>query len=744
MSAPPPHPAASASKVARIALATAVDELFDYLPGALAQGQRPGTRVRVEFGSRRLVGVFTGWAEGSRLAADRLKPVLEVLDTEPVIPASLLELLRRAAQYYHHPLGEVVLHALPVLLREGQSAQPPASRRWYAVRNQATQPLSTGRRAPLQHACLTLLLASPQGLDEATLLDALPNARDVLRRLLAKGLVRFEVTTAHPATPLAQPTAPGPMLNDAQRAALKTLKQGLGQFSVGVLEGVTGSGKTEVYLALIEHVLAQGRQVLVLAPEISLTPQLLSRFRARLPVAVVGLHSGLTPSERLAAWRAAQCGAARVVIGTRSAIFTPMPELGLIVVDEEHDASFKQQDGFRYHARDLAVWRGQIERVAVILGSATPSLETLANVERGQYRLAQLGTRAGSAGAPRLRLVDLRRQKLAAGLSRHLIEAMHAHLTAGQQVMLFLNRRGYAPVLLCHVCGTALDCPRCDAHTTFHARAHELRCHHCGYAARPPAACPACGSVELVAVGIGTERLEALIREAFPERRVVRLDRDVTRRKGELEARLQAIERGEFDIVVGTQLLSKGHDFPRLTLVGIIDVDQGLFSSDFRAPERLLQQVLQVAGRAGRGSVAGEVILQTHQPEHPLLRGLLSAGYDTLSRGLLAERRLALWPPYASIALLRVAAPSETTADRFLTEIVDTARGLDVGGVEILGPVTAPLTRKAGHHQYHVLFRAAERRALHRLLTPLIAAARALKSARRLRWSIDVDPIELS
>ncbi len=726
--------------IARIALATPVDDLIDYLPGAFTSMLRRGARVRVLFGRRRMVGVFMDWASSSTVPADRLKPIMEVLDDEALLPEPILELLQRGARYYHHPLGEVVLNALPVLLREGTAADAPSVTRWIATGVTTAELLP---RAPLQQAVLAHLARHPAGCALTDLRALHPGASGALRALKAKGLARPEKTAALVEDPPSTGPSLAPPLNADQCAAIQAFGANAPGFQVHLLEGVTGSGKTEVYLAMIERALAEGRQALVLAPEISLTPQLQQRFSARLRVPIVILHSGLSPQARLAGWQRARAGAARVVIGTRSAVFTPLPRLGLIVVDEEHDGSLKQQEGFRYHGRDLAVLRGRIESVPVVLGSATPSLESLANVERGLYALHRLTARAGAARPPAFHLVDLRRQQLDAGLSRHLLDAMRRHLGDGHQILLFLNRRGYAPTLLCHDCGTALDCPHCDAHTTYHFRANQLRCHHCGHVRRAPASCPSCGGQSLITSGLGTERLEGLIRDRFPEYPVLRLDRDSARRKGELEARLAEIARGDYRIIIGTQLLAKGHDFPNLTLVGVIDVDQGLFSTDFRAPERLLQQIIQVGGRAGRGLSAGEVVLQTHQPEHPLLRQLLSASYGEIAETLLQLRRRAGWPPYHSLALIRASAPEAATAERFLDELGTLARHDAGAEVEVLGPVPAPLARKAGRHRYLLLLRAAERRGLHALLHRLIPQAAGLRAARAVRWSVDVDPSEI-
>ncbi len=691
----------------------------------------------VDFGRRELTGVIVAIGPEGECPADKLKPVKALLDAEPIVPTTILDLLRRIARYYHHPLGEAIFAALPARLRQPRAADDGDPIVWVATGKVDRVP----RQAHRQRALLEMLQTAPDGLAMETLRQHFRDPRALLRALSARRLV--EKRKAPPAPFVNDAGKPGPSLNSEQQAAVTALRSDLGHFQASLLDGVTGSGKTEVYLAVIETVLARGGQALILVPEISLTPQLERRFRERLGPTVAVIHSALNDSERFQAWRSASKGRIGVVIGTRSAVFTPFQSLQLIIVDEEHDSSLKQQSGFRYHGRDVAILRARFEACPVILGSATPSLESLNNARQGKYRHLRLTRRAGNARPPRLHLVDLRRQELAEGLSRFLMDRMRAHLGRGHQVMLFLNRRGYAPLMLCHDCGTPIDCPRCAAHTVWHAPINQLRCHHCGYQTRPPARCPECGKPELIALGMGAQKLEQVVRSCFPNEPLIRIDRDSMTRKDDLPNALRAIADGDYRIIIGTQLLAKGHDFPDITLVGIVDVDQGLFSTDFHAPEKLAQQVIQVSGRAGRGDQPGEVVMQTHQPEHPLLQRLLREDYATIASGQLIEREEADWPPSAHLALIRASAPKGEAATEFLETVAAMCRDAANGQVEVLGPVTAPMTQKAGRFRFQLLLRSPGRGPLHRLLDQVTPKIRKAKSARRVRWSIDVDPVDM-
>ncbi len=530
-------------------------------------------------------------------------------------------------------------------------------------------------------------------------------------------------------------------LTAAQVAALEEITGGLGRYGCYLLHGVTGSGKTEVYLRAIDKVLAQGRQALVLVPEIGLTPQLLERFRARFAVPLAVMHSALGDRARLKAWQQARSGEAAIIIGTRSAVFAPLPRPGLIVVDEEHDPSYKQHEGFRYSARDLAVVRASRQDVPVILGSATPSLETIDNARKQRYHRLVLPERPGEAHHPQLRLIDMRRHAVQDGLATPTLASIEGHLRDGGQVLVYLNRRGYAPTLFCPGCGWTAPCSQCDARLTVHLRSRILRCHHCGFRQALPFGCPTC-SHEVKPVGQGTERVEETLAKRFPEAPLVRFDRDSVRRRGDMQAVLDRVNSGEARILLGTQMLTKGHHFPDVTLVVVVNADQGLFSADFRASERLAQTIVQVAGRAGRASRPGEVLIQTEFPEHPLLQSLLTAGYEGFADTALSEREAAHWPPFSRLALLRADAREARAAMDFLQNAVD-AGASSAEEVRVLGPVPATMSRRAGYHRAQLLLESRTRAPLHRFLDTWLPAIEALPSARGVRWSLDVDPADL-
>ena len=733
--------------VFRVALDTPLKRLFDYLPPeSTLWGARiePGMRVRVPFGRQTLIGIVMEAADSSDVPPERLKPILEVLDPRPVLDASALALLRWAAEYYHHPIGEVLSTALPKAMRMGAAAEAHEER--WSVTPDGREAWTRGepRRAPKQRELLGLLVGGDggTGVSAVVLDEALPNWRDAARSLAARGWVlSAEVALAGGEARFAVRT-PGPDLRDEQRVAVEAVGAALGHFGAFVLHGVTGSGKTEVYLRLVERVLQQGRRALVLVPEIGLTPQLVSRFRDRFDTPMAVLHSALTDSERLTAWRQAFSGHARIMLGTRSAVFAPVPDLGIIIVDEEHDSSFKQHEGgFRYSARDLAVVRAQRADVPVVLGSATPALESLQNVAGGRYVRLSLPYRAAKAEPPRMALVDLRSNAGHAGVSTPAIQAIERHLRDDGQVLVFLNRRGYAPTLLCTACGWIAPCRECDARLTVHLSAGRLRCHHCGFDTELPSRCPQCGFA-VKPVGQGTERIEESLASLFPGVTLARLDRDVVRRRGDMEEVMRRMSSGEARILVGTQMVTKGHDFPNVTLVVVLNADQGLFSTDFRAPERLAQTIVQVAGRAGRGTKPGEVLIQTEFPGHPLLLSLLSEGYDGFARTALTEREQASWPPFSRLAAVRDSAKTAEGALEFLTEARKLA-GTPPRGLKLLGPVPAAMSKRAGRYHAQLLIEGADRSSLHHFLDSWLPAVEQLQSARRVRWALDVDPIEL-
>ena len=677
----------------------------------------------------------------SDVPGEKLRTAIAKIGSEPIFDRSLLELLGWASEYYRHPIGEVIAAALPAPLRTGADAESLATR-WslsVAARTGGLPPLNA--RASRLHEMIAAL-APCRDAGEAELAALSPRWRDHLRELERRGwVVRLRVDEPTPVAGAAR-IASGPTLNAAQQDAVSAISRASGRFEQFLLHGVTGSGKTEVYLRSIEAVVAQGAQALVLVPEIALTPQLVARFEERFQAPLAVLHSSRTDQERLRAWRAARRGEAPVVIGTRSAVFAPLARPGLIVVDEEHDASYKQQEGFRYSARDLALIRAQRLAVPVVLGSATPSLESLERVRAGRAVRLALPNRAAGARPPTLSLIDLRKHAGTQGIATPTVLAIKRHLDADGQVLLFLNRRGYAPTLFCPACGWTAACPRCDARLTVHHRDQRLHCHHCGSERPVPQVCPDC-SEAVKPVGQGTERIEETLEQLFPGVPLARIDRDAVRRRGALEETLAQITRGEVRLLVGTQMLTKGHHFPGVTLVVVLNADQGLFGIDFRASERLAQTIVQVAGRAGRADRPGEVLIQTEYPEHPLLARLVTGGYDEYAAAALEERREAGWPPHARIAVLRAEAPRREPAHAFLTRAREQAVATAGEGVELLGPAAAPMERRAGNYRAQVLARATSHSPLQRLLAEWLPALEALPEARKVRWSLDVDPVEL-
>ncbi|MGH8280321.1 MAG: primosomal protein N' [Gammaproteobacteria bacterium] len=724
----------------RVAVPSPLHTWFDYLPPVTAPtaALMPGVRVRVPFGKREAVGVLLELSAHTEVAAGKLKPARAVLDSEPLIPGDLLALARWAADYYHHPIGEVLQTLLPVALRRKTPKEGRHPICWRLSTAGVAADLKLMAHAPRQLAVWQALNQAPAGLDARQLGARLKNWRAPLQALAQRGWA--QAAACAPVTTAAVAPQAAVTLNAAQTEAAGKISAALGGFTCFLLDGVTGSGKTEVYMEVIAETLRRGQQALLLVPEIGLTPQLLARLARRF-TSVAALHSALGAGERLQTWLAARDGRVSIVVGTRSAVFVPLRNPGVIIVDEEHDTSFKQQDGLRYSARDLAVVRAQRHGIPVVLGSATPSLESLHNVAQLRYRRLGLPERAGAAQHPRMQLLDVRGVALQDGLSPALIAAIHRHLASRDQVLLFLNRRGYAPTVLCHTCGATLQCRRCDARLTLHAN-RRLICHWCGAEHPLPERCPACGAPGLGQVGAGTERVEAGLAREFPGAAVARLDRDNLRRRGRLAALLEGIRERDFQILVGTQMLAKGHDFPGVTLAAVLDADQGLFGSDFRASERMAQLIYQVAGRAGRAARPGEVLIQTHHPDHPMLVQLLHAGYASFAQRLLAERQHAGLPPCAAMALLRAEASACSVPLAFLHAARTQLAPACGRQVQLLGPAPAPMERRAGRFRAQLMLLSAQRGLLQRALGTALPRIAALRNARHVRWSVDVDPVE--
>ncbi len=730
-------------KIVRVGFDVPLDTLFDYRCDD-ANVADVGARVLAPFGKRSAIGVILEIVASSTIAAPRLRSITRILRDAPGFSAHDIKLIRFAAEYYHHPLGAVVMSALPAGLRRVRR-QPAKSLTHYALTALgATRTVDSLPARALAKRRLLALFQAQRVLDSTAINACTPAAGVALKQLVEAGYVAqcegmlSRVPQASAPTPSA---VSGPQLTPDQAGAVASLCADLSAFKPHLLLGVTGSGKTEVYLRIVEAVLQRGRQALLLVPEISLTPQLEATVRGRFPhTRVVSLHSGLNETERLNHWIAAQRGDAGIVLGTRLAVFAPLPELGLIVVDEEHDMSFKQSDGFRYSARDLAVARARQRNVPIVLGSATPALETWHNAASGRYALIRLPNRINNA-PPRITCMNTRDVKLDNGLAPALLAAIGERLVRREQSLVFINRRGYAPVLMCHECGWLSGCHRCSAKLVLHAHDRRLHCHHCGYQSMVPLSCPDCGNADLSPVGQGTQRVESTLAERFPQARILRIDRDSTRARGAWRGMRDRIEAREVDILIGTQILAKGHDFTNLSLVGVVNADNLLYSTDFRAPERLYALLTQVAGRAGRGTTQGDVLIQTDFPTHPLYTALRDQDYARFADELLKERRSAGFPPFQYQALLRAEAPKLETAIHWLTRAAVRAREID-DAITVYDPVPAGMVRLAGRERAQLLVQSASRNRLQRFLAGWRLRL-AEKKTSAARWSIDVDPLDL-
>ncbi|MET1256662.1 primosomal protein N' [Aliikangiella maris] len=775
--------------VVGVAIAVPLRRVFHYLvPADYAIEPQAGMRVKVPFGKSTKIGIITEclsvaqWEETSKLAASThaanidnqasshsaallkqpgeqqsllanppavaaLKTLLSIIDSSPLLPDSLLQLYFWLEKYYHAPPGEIWQTLLPVALQKGQPAESPRESRWCITPQgeAALQQNRLAKNAVKQRLALDSLSQHADGIAHEQLqqhqlslatMKSLAGKNWVIRRFQQvsdnnQNHHRGSVIHSHNQLDL----------NAQQAAAVSQINQSLNQFKSFLLFGITASGKTEVYLQVIEKVLASGKQALVLVPEIGLTPQTLSRFQLRFNAEILLLHSAMTDQQRLQNWLKARSGQASIIIGTRSAVFTPLKHPGIIILDEEHDLSFRQQQGFRYSARDVALVRASIENIPVVLGSASPSLETLMNVHKGKIEAIHLTQKAKATNELNYRIIDLKKQAIQQGLSIELIQLIKQHLNQQGQILLFLNRRGYAPVLLCHDCGWSGSCSRCDIHFTYHHQNHFLQCHHCGSSRKAPAQCPDCYSEQMVPVGHGTERLQESIRQLFPQAKTARIDRDTTRRKSAMQEFVTAVKSGEIDILIGTQMLAKGHHFPDVTLVALIDMDGALYSADFRAPEFAAQLITQVSGRAGRANKPGEVIIQTHLAEHPMLHQIIFEGYASFADAALAERIETELPPFSYSAMFQAESPHLNATQKFLDDVKEILLRYQNLNVELLGPAPAIYTKKAGKFRYQLYLQTTSRNQLHQLLALTLNDIEALKSASKVRWRVELDPM---
>ncbi len=739
---------ASAETILSVAIPSPLRRMFDYLPPAEChQTPETGMRVQVTFGRRKVIGIIEAIKHGTDCPPEKLKRAESLQESYSLLSDDIMKLCRWTASYYHYSLGETLSQALPKALRQGKPASQGTVTNWQSTTELDTELRTSLKRARKQLAALEWLQLYPEGVSEPELREA-GFSKSILSQLEKKRLIQsqqIEITDRPFHEFKNNIRQPHLTLNEEQRFALDEITD-TSTFNSVLLDGITGSGKTEVYLQAIAATLEAGKQALVLVPEIGLTPQTVRRFRRRFAVPVVCLHSGLSDGERLQGWLSASRENAGVLIATRSGIFTPLPKLGLIIVDEEHDTSYKQQDTLRYNARDLAIYRAKLSDCPVILGSATPSLETLSNAQSGKYLHLKLRHRAGNAKPPVIELLDLRQQALKEGFAHSLIEPMQSHLQRGEQVMVFLNRRGYAPSLICHDCGEVSDCPHCDAHLTLHRQPAHMHCHHCDYQVAIPWSCSKCNGRRLQPSGQGTERCEQTLEQLFPNFPVIRIDRDSTRRKNALTEILDTINEGKPSILLGTQMLAKGHHFPNVTLVTILNADSGLFSADFRGLEKTGQLIMQVSGRAGRGDKPGKVIIQTYNPQNPALQLLASNDYPKFAAKLLTERQQLNLPPIGHLALFR--AESATAADginllKLLRATAEQMRG-EGSTTRTLGPLPAPMEKRQGRYRYQLMVHSLRRSELHQLLNVLVQQLESIKLPRALRWNLDVDPQDMS
>ena len=725
-------------RFARFAIALPLYREFDYL---LADDDAGGVgcRYRLPFTSATRTGILLETSDTSEFDPARIKPVTERIDRQPVIDQHSLALARWMSAYYLQPPGEVLFLFLPAYLRGRRALASTRVKRYRLATDDDDSIEKLRRRSPRQYEICQALRGSEAGLDAAGLRAINPDWHKVVQALEKKGLLQWTWQAAPP-----PPAAELPSLSPEQQRILAEIEPRLGRFGVHLLDGITGSGKTEIYLRLMQACLADARQVIYLVPEIGLTSQLLERVRLRFGDLFVVSHSGLTEVQRYRAWDRFRRGEARIMLGTRSCLFSQSENLGLIVIDEEHDHSYRQEDGVRYHARDVAIKRAQMLGIPILLGSATPSLESLRNCRRETYFRYRLDHRPTPYPPPRLRLVDVRNSRLQFGCCAATLARIESHLQNRGQVLIYLNRRGYAPIVMCHECGWQAHCPNCDARLTLHQSVHRLLCHHCGHGASPPAACPDCGHDEIRHYGIGTEQLEQGLTGRYPEIPVLRIDRDVIASREALQARLRRLAAGDPCILIGTQMIAKGHDYPAITLAVVLDADQALFSAAYRASERLAQTLFQVAGRAGRGDREGEAVVQTRFPEHPLMQALTRRDYRDIAAGLLDERESFGFPPFARVAMFRADAVELGDALDLLERIRELlAATRRFAALDCVGPIPALMTRRIGRCRAQLCLIARDMKALRSVLAQAMPAIAELPGSARASWSIDIDAYDL-
>lgn len=731
-------------RILRVAIATPLRRLFDYLPPDTSEfnNLHPGVRVSVPFGRRKeVVGVLVSVCNESNHPQHKLKRIDHVIDNQPILNDEHLALLIWASNYYHYPIGEVIINALPTWLRKNNSLDKFQESVWRLTEKGISTNPNLINKAPKQAQILNFIQQSKTSINESELNNIYSRSKQSLLALEKKGFIIKG--TKECSDKIIKINKSPFVLNKEQKSATNAILNSTGSASIFLLDGLTGSGKTEVYMSVMERVIRSNKQCLILLPEIGLTPQQIQRFKDRFNVNIAIQHSGLSDTERTQYWQDAKTGKAKIVLGTRSAIWTPLANPGLYIIDEEHDLSYKQQDGFRYSARDMLVIRATRDKVPAILGSATPSLETLHNVKKDRYRHLILPSRAGNAKPPKYRLLDIRGKKMHGPLSQTLIDDIAEHLKNKNQVLLFLNRRGYAVHLYCHHCGWKAECGRCELPYTYHKSNDRLVCHHCGSNKKNIKRCPECDK-SLLLLGHGTERIEEVLTRLFPKATISRIDRDTTRKKNAMNEYLEKILAGKIDILIGTQMLAKGHHFPNVTLTGIVDADRGLFSTDFRASERLAQLFMQVSGRTGRGVKEGTVVVQTYNPEHPLFQQLIKHGYNYFSKSLLQERNHSSLPPYSYMAFLRAEAHNINDAKRFINNAAMQLDQLTNKTLLLFGPIPALIEKRSGRYRYQLIIQSSSRKSLHAHLDDWLLNIENIKGSKKVRWSLDIDPQDMA
>ena len=732
-----------ASELIDVLVPIPVLEKFSYLP---AKGSKvlpkPGSRVLIPFGRRTLVGIVWKISKLDKSDKRKYKHIKEILDDSPLLDTNALKLAEWSSRYYHYPLGEIISYFFPPSLRKGEEAKFRQAKYLELTSRGEFLDMKSLEKAPAQKKLITLL----QEKHEVSIksLKAFGISSVSVKSLIDKGLIRSFSRELSPYKQLDDKKSLSPKkLNKEQLLAVSKINAAQDKNTTFLLDGITGSGKTEVYLQAIKEIVCQGKQALILIPEIGLAPQAEERFRDYFGDRVMSFHSAKNDREKLDAWLGAAKGLVDIIIGTRSSVFLPMKKLGIIVVDEEHDLSFKQMDKFKYSARDMALYRAKLEKIPVILASATPSLETLKNAKDVKFETLRLNRRATGASLPNINAIDLRGKELNEGMSNHLLEATESELEKGNQVLIFLNRRGYASSLICKSCGWISNCDRCDALMTVHKKPLKLQCHHCEAQKEFPDACPKCSSKDFLQYGYGTERIEEYLQVRFPKFKTLRIDSDSTRKKESLTGYFDLIKKGEPMILLGTQLLAKGHHFPNVTLVGILDADSGLFSADFRGSERVAQLMTQVSGRAGREEKPGQVIIQSYCPDHPQIEEIINGTYQTFAQRLLEERRASKTPPYSFQVKVYAESPKSIVSRDFIRSLInrisiDNSLSKDL---RIVGPLPSLMEKKSGVYRWELNIFSKNRSQLHKYLDLVQSKLYSPSISKQVRWSIDVDPL---